>query len=110
MKASIRFWSYRAQFFFEWEMFQTEVVEKFKTQILCSVTFSKPYRLWDSVEKSIRAGEAPDDNMEHAHFTLRTYGYERTLRICNTYPLQQLLHERASVLHYAYISCLVTHS
>jgi len=28
-----------AHFFLEWEMFQTEVVEKIKTHILCSVTF-----------------------------------------------------------------------
>jgi hypothetical protein len=25
------------------------------------------------------------DNMAHAHFTLDTYGYKHTLRICNTY-------------------------
>ena len=33
------FLSYLAQFFLEWEMFQTQVVEKIKTHILCSVTF-----------------------------------------------------------------------
>jgi hypothetical protein len=52
MKTDINFWSYLAQFFFEWEMFQTRVVEKFKTHILFSVTFSqKSRRLWDNVEK-----------------------------------------------------------
>ena len=30
---------YLAQFSFEWEMFQTKVVEKIKTHIVCSVTF-----------------------------------------------------------------------
>jgi hypothetical protein len=31
-------WWYLAEFFLEWEMFQTEVVEKIKTRILCSIT------------------------------------------------------------------------
>jgi len=36
---NIHFWSYLAHFFLEWEMFQTKVVEKIKTHVLCSVTF-----------------------------------------------------------------------
>jgi len=52
MKTDVRFWSYLAQLFLEWEMFQTKVVEKIKTHILCSVTFfRKSCRLWDNVEK-----------------------------------------------------------
>jgi len=39
MKTNIIFCSYLAQFFLEWEMFWTKVVEKIKTHILCSVTF-----------------------------------------------------------------------
>ena len=37
MKTNIHFWSYLAHLFLEWEMFQTKVVEKTKTHILCSV-------------------------------------------------------------------------
>jgi len=38
--------------FLQWEMFQTEVVEKFETHILCLVTlFRKPWLLWDNVKK-----------------------------------------------------------
>jgi hypothetical protein len=33
MKTKIYFWSYLAQVFLEWEMFQTNVVEKIKTHI-----------------------------------------------------------------------------
>ena len=33
------FLSYLAQFFLEWEMFQTKIIEKIKTHVLCSVTF-----------------------------------------------------------------------
>jgi hypothetical protein len=42
MKTKIYFWSYLSEFFLEWEMFQTKVVEKIKTQILRSVTLSPP--------------------------------------------------------------------
>ena len=39
MKTFLHLWKYLAEFFLEWEMFQRKVVEKFKTHILCSVTF-----------------------------------------------------------------------
>jgi len=57
MKTVIHVWPYLAKLFLEWEMFQTKVVGKIKTQILCSVTFSrKSCRLWDKVEKYFRVG------------------------------------------------------
>ena len=66
MQTDIHFLSYLAQFFFEWEMFQTKVVQKIKTHILCSVTFSlKSCRLWDNLEKYCRAGQDTDGNMAH---------------------------------------------
>jgi len=39
MKTISGFLSRLAQFFLELEMFQTKVVEKIKTHILCSITF-----------------------------------------------------------------------
>ena len=56
-------------------MFQTNVVEKIKTQILRSTTFfffRKFYRLWDNVEKYYTAGQDTDYNMAHAHCMLDT--------------------------------------
>jgi len=54
-------------------MFQTKVVEKIKTHILCSVTFfRKECRLLDNVEQYCTAGQATDDNMAHAHCMLDT--------------------------------------
>jgi len=48
MKTDIHFWSYLAQFFLGWEMFQTQVVEKIKINILCSITFIRnSCHLWD---------------------------------------------------------------
>jgi hypothetical protein len=38
MNTNIHLWSYLAQFFLEWKMFQTKVIEKIKTPILCSIT------------------------------------------------------------------------
>jgi len=37
----IHFWSYLAKFLLEWIIFQTNVVEKIKTHILCSIPFWK---------------------------------------------------------------------
>ena len=51
MKTNIHPWSYLAEIFLEWEMFQTKVAEKIKTHILCSVIFFREsYHLWDNVE------------------------------------------------------------
>jgi len=55
-------------------MFQTKVVEKIKTHILCSVTFfRKSCRLWEYVEKYCRAEQATDDNMAHAHYMMNAW-------------------------------------
>jgi hypothetical protein len=54
------------------------------THCMFSDVFRKSCRLWDSVEKYCRAGQAADDNMEHALCMLDNYGYRHTLRICNT--------------------------
>ena len=33
------FWQYLAEFLLDWEVFRTEVVEKIKAHISCSITF-----------------------------------------------------------------------
>ena len=45
-------------------MFQTKVVEKIKTHILCSITFFffENRAVCENVEKYCRAGQATDDN------------------------------------------------
>jgi hypothetical protein len=52
---------------------------------------------------------ATDDKMAYAHCKLVTCDYKPTLKyvIIIAFPLQQWLHERASLLRYAYIACLV---
>jgi len=39
MKTVMKFWSYFAQFFLEWEILQKEFVEKIKTDVLSLVIF-----------------------------------------------------------------------
>ena len=54
-------------------MFQTKLVEKLETHILCSITFfffRKSCRLLDNVENYCRAGKVTDGNVAHAHFML----------------------------------------
>jgi hypothetical protein len=71
MKNKTYFWFYVAKFLLEWEMFQTNDVEKIKIHILCSITlFRKLYRLWDKAEKHCTAGQVTDDNTTHLHWML----------------------------------------
>jgi hypothetical protein len=74
IKTDLHFPSYLAQFFLEWEMFQTKVVQIIKKHVLCSITFflRKSCRLWDNVEKYCKARQATDDNMAYARFMLDT--------------------------------------
>jgi hypothetical protein len=72
-KTNIFFLSYYALFFLEWELFQTKVVEKIKTNILDEQFFSPkipPFMRY--VEKYCRAGQATDDNIAHARCMLDT--------------------------------------
>jgi len=56
---NIHFRSYLDEFYSEREMLQTNVVDKIKTHILCSVNvFLKSRRLRDNVEKLDTAGRA----------------------------------------------------
>jgi len=67
-------------------MFQTNIVQKIKTHILCSATFfRKSCRFSDNVEKYCRPGQTADDNMAHEHCMMVTQGYKYTLRLCNIY-------------------------
>jgi len=46
------------------EIFQTNVVEKIKTNILCSITlFWKSLFLWNNVDKYSRAGKNTGENI-----------------------------------------------
>jgi len=73
--------------------------------------FRKSFRQWDNVEKCGRAGQATDGNkirlMLFACWTPKATNTHSEYVIVITFPLQQWLHERTSVLHCTYIACLV---
>jgi hypothetical protein len=96
-------------------MFQTKVVEEIETHILCSVTFFFNRAVYEEMRKN---------NVERggSHMTIwrmRVHAEYLWLQkpvmfknqsccvILIAFPQQQWLHERASMLPYTYIGCLV---
>ena len=122
MKTSSLLWQYRAEFFWKWEMFQTEVVEKIRTHILYSAAFlfRKSCRLWANVENMVELETSQAmrrmrvacwiSMATHAQAHVRapcTHTYTQKCVILIAFPLQQWSHVRTSVLSYTYIACLV---
>jgi len=58
MKTNTHFLLYLTQFFVEWEMFQTKVVEKIKTHVLYSVFFFNS-AVYEKVWKNIVQPDRP---------------------------------------------------
>jgi len=65
----------------------------------------KSCRLCDNVGKYSRAGQATDDNMAHKHCVLDTNTHSEYVMVI-AFPLQQWLHERASLLPYSTLPVL----
>ena len=69
-------------FFFKWEVFHLQIIEKIKTHILYSTTFffffGKSCCLWDNVKNYCRAGETTKNIMAHAYCMLGNPGYIST--------------------------------
>jgi len=94
-KTNMYFW-YLPQSFLEWEMFQTKVVDKINTHFMFNNIPPPPPQnravyeiMWENI---VRAGQATDDNMTHAHCTRRTKAYKHTLITGVTdcfFPLRQ---------------------
>ena len=83
MKNSQHFWSYLAQFFVEWHLFQATVVKNIKTHVFRIFSpIIVPFmgqcgKIWSS-----RAGHRWKYGV-HTHCRLDTDDYKHTLRICN---------------------------
>ena len=113
MKTFINFLSYLAHFILEWELFQTKVLEKIKTHVLCSTFFfpRKSCLLWCNVEKCCTAGQAMDDNiirrMRIACLITTATDTHSEYVILIAFPLQRWLNERASALRFTYFACIV---
>jgi hypothetical protein len=116
-------WQYLTELFLEWEMFQTKVVDKIKTHILCSITFfRKSCCVWGNVEEYGRVRQATDDNMTQKKMC---FAFWKTNARIQTHTLNiqylLLLHSKNGymnapqcyvictlpMLRYMYIACLV---
>ena len=110
MKTNIHFWSYLAQFFLEWEMFQTKFVEEIKTHILFSVTSFRKSCLLEIMLKNIVENGRPQMTILRIRTACcipKATNTHSKYIIITAFPLQQWLHERASTYVYTYIACLV---
>jgi hypothetical protein len=105
MKNDSHFWSYLIQFFLEWEMFQTNVLERIKTRILFSITppplfFNHAvYEMWETI---VDLGRTHDD-MTHAHCIPKV---TNTLRECNTCCFSTTMATRTRLNITVYVHCL----
>jgi len=60
------------------------------------------------VEEYSRDGDATENNIADAHFTLNTKGYEHTLKLCNIYcfsPAAVVVSTRLNVALYIHRLC-----
>ena len=90
-------------------MFQTDAVEKIIAHILCLITF-----LNLTVHEIMWKNTVDTGRPQHTLHMLDTQGYRHTHTHTHSecvtriiFLLQQLLHERASMLRFIYVACLV---
>ena len=69
LQEDLSIWQYLTQLFLQWEIFQTKILQKIKTHILCSIhIFWESCHLWDNVEKYHTARQVTDDaTVQHTH-------------------------------------------
>ena len=108
IKTNIHFWSYLT-LFLEREMFQTKVVEKIKTHILCSTTFlQKTYRSWYNLGKRYIEPDRPQMTiwrMRIACWIPKAVDTRSEYVIIIVFQLQQSFYKGTSVLRYT-VYCL----
>jgi hypothetical protein len=110
MKTNVHFWSYLAYCSLEWEMYQTKIIEKIKTNIWCSINFFKNRALYEVMLKNIVEACRPQMTMWRMRNACRipkATGAHTEYVILIAFPLQHLLRERASMSRYTFIACLV---
>jgi hypothetical protein len=102
MKSTIQFWSYLAYFFLEWWMSQTQVVQKIKVHLLCSITFffRKSCRCETMRKNTVDPGR-PQMTIRHMRIASWVPKATKTHSECVmliAFPLQQWLYECACML------------
>jgi hypothetical protein len=82
MKSYVHWRLYLTHFFLEWEMFQTEVAEKIKTHILCSITFFD-----NSADYEIMWKNSVEPGRTHENIIWRMHTACWIPKATNTHPL-----------------------
>jgi hypothetical protein len=108
MKTDIRFWSY-VHIFWEWEMFQTKVVGETKTHFVFSNLFPENRAFFFKIMwKNIAERGRSQMTIWRTRIACRIRKlHTHTHNTQIAFPLQQWLQERASILRYPHIICLV---
>jgi len=91
-------------------MFQKKRVEKLKTQILCPVTFFENLAVYEIRWENIVEWSKPQMTIWRMRIACSIPKATNTQSGCViliAFPLQQWLHERASMFRYTYIASLV---
>jgi hypothetical protein len=89
-------------------MFQTKFVEEIETHFLVSKFFRKSYRLYNEV-KLCKVGQPTEANamrrIRFACWIVKTTDSHAEHIVLISFPLQNWLHERASILR-LYVTCV----
>ena len=105
-KTNIHFSSYLSKFFLEREIFQAKVVEKIKTHIIRSITFFENRAVYEVMWKNTVDPGRPQMTiclLRISCWVTKAKNTQSAYVTLIAFPLRQLFHKRASVLH----SCLV---
>jgi len=91
-------------------MFKTKVVEIMKTHILCSITSFENRTVYEIMWKNMLEPDRPQMTIRRMRIAcwipMATDTHSEDVTLI-AFPRQRWLHERASVLHYAYITLFV---
>ena len=95
MKTCVHLW-YVAEFFLEWEMFQTKVVEKIKTHFMLNKFFSENRAVYEIMWKNMVERDRPQiRRMRVACWIRKATNIHSQYVTLITFPQQQWLHGRA---------------
>ena len=91
-------------------MFQTKVVQKTKTHILCSIAFFENHAIYEIMWKNFEEPGRPQRTkrrMRTACWTPKDTDTHSPNVILTAFTLQQCLHVGTSMLRHTYTACLV---
>jgi hypothetical protein len=85
MRINIPFWSYLAQFFLEWELFQTRVVEEIKTHFMfCNFFFFENRAVFEIMWKNVER-DRPQMTIWRMRIACWIAKATHTFAVCKTY-------------------------